>query len=170
MKLLLAFLVLFCMYIFFIKQSVVIKKSRVLKAFKVLDNILQKRYRILQTLIDVIKNNNLPQKSLAEYSEKLLAESISLGTKVQNIDRRIAYDKELSKATEQIIVTIKEDSLLANNPELKSIIEEYTNFEPQIKDSVEKYNTEAHILRTATDVFPSSFIARLSKIKYFDSI
>ena len=160
-------ILIFVIWVVCIKLSVVAKKNRTLHSFSNLDKLLQERYKAVQVLLNLVKTNLTSEAQLAEYSEKLMAEAVALGTKLQNIDRRIAYDRELVKNTEQIIAAIGENS---SNNELIAAVEEYNRLSVPVKHAVEKYNADAHILRVAVDTFPSSFIARLSKIRYIDTI
>ena len=169
MVVLLILVALIIAWIVYLKSSVAEKKEKTLESFNSLDKLLQKRYKSVQFLIDFVKNSAENLKPDAEYLEKLMSEAISLGTDEKNIDRRIAYDIELAKCTEKVLSVINEN-YADGNDELKKVIDEYEELNIPIKIAEEKYNIDAEILRLAVDKFPSSFVARLIKVKYFDTI
>ncbi len=142
-------LILYCCCCFIL----ILKNNTVIKAFNDVDTLLKKRYAILLDIVNGIKSDS----ELKEEIIKLRTEVILLGTKRENIDRRIALDCELAKKTAELL---KDNSLID--------IGEYSKINQDVVQSQKIYNAKAENLKHAILVFPTSFAARLLRIKTLD--
>ena len=69
----LIFIALLILYVGFIKLSVIAKKNKTVNSFEKLDKLLQKRYKILQVMLNLVRTTLTNEKQKAEYSGKLLS-------------------------------------------------------------------------------------------------
>ena len=157
-------------WIICVKTIIFRRREAALTAYKDVDKTLIKQYEVFQRLAELIKETMSTEISTIEYIEKLKNEVTKLGTDKNNIDRRIALDGELKSQTELLISKILEYQSLSANKEITDLIAQYKKNDDEFKDNVIKYNSAAHELRKAVDVFPYSFFARLSEVKSLDYI
>ena len=163
-------LILICLIIagsLFVYYSVIYKQNCVKKSYKLIDSLLQKRYALISSIISHIQSiyNNPSQIS---YILGLRDEVMTMDSSYENLDRKFAFDGELSTNMKSLIETLSNTDI-QDNTELSNIIQTYNDLDKKIKACGKIYNKNAKILRHAVDVFPSSFISRLSRIKYANS-
>ena len=148
----------------FVYFSVIYKQNCVKKSYKLIDTLLQKRYALISSIISNIQPY-YNDSAKTSYILSLRNEVMTIGTKLDNIDRRFAFDSELSRNM-QVIVDSITNLNIQDNTELCNMINTYIELDKKIKACAKIYNKNAKSLRHAVDVFPSSFISRLNNIKY----
>jgi len=165
------FLFLLCLigiWLYYSYLSVKKKSENLLDAFEYVDTALNKRYGLLTDLIFIIQNNAVQEQSLIKEISNLRDKVIDLGLKREFINRRIALDRELEKKTDKLIASLKANLNVASEMDFDEVIKNYAEISNDINAAKKEYNTVAYALRRAVDVFPTSFMARLSNIKSFD--
>ena len=138
----------------FVCISVIIKRNNVVKRYSAANSQLIKHCDFIEKLLPFASNRDEVDKI-----NILKNEVISLGISWDNIDRRLAFYNELIIKFEYLIDDI------ANNTTTTDILNEYYSFQKQIKTYLNAYNNAVQELKIAADTFPSSFAARLLKIK-----
>ena len=151
------------LYLIFIQIKLLKTRNDVINEFKNLDKLLKSKYSLVNSIINENSVNLLQINSLKEYILKQQVYISSLEAIPENIDRRIALDWDLDNKTNELITYIKSNSE-------SSYINDFDTIQIKIINNKIKYNNKAKKLRHLVDVFPSSFLARLNKIKYFNTI
>ena len=163
-------LLLINIWFYAVYLSVNSTKNKVCSAYSKLDAQLKQRYDLIPHIlmaVGKIMNNEAP---LIEDAIRLRNEVVTLGTKYENIDRRVALDSELGKKMIQIITSAEKYPELVSEQGFLSSVSAYKASDESIYEAVEEYNTVAKDLKIATEVFPFSFISRLKQIKNVNSI
>lgn len=155
-------------WIFWAYHYVIDKRDAAFEAFEQVDKELKKRYELILNIISATKNNMMKEQSLIDYILKLRKEVIDLGLNPDFMDRRMALDAELERKSAQFISIVKKDFALISNYELENVVQKYSDLCDEITLAKRDYNDAAKVLRKAVLVFPTSLIARLSRIKFLD--
>lgn len=157
------FISIFILYILYVQLNLIMKRNNVLKEFKKIEKLLTIKYTIIDNIINDNFQNNQHLQSLCEYIQSLKNRIINIERNPDNIDQIFALDWDLNNKTNELIINIKK-----NNP--SKYIDEYESLQKKFDKNKAIYNSNAKKLRHLTDVFPSSFLARLSRIKYINCI
>ncbi len=152
-----------CIYI-----SIKVKQNNVYNSYKLMDILLQKRYSLISAILSKIQTEMQNDATEITYAAKLRDEAMTLGIKKENLNRRFAFDHELSLTMQSILEKIKNYTNLNSNVELNNTINTYLELNNKIKSNALIYNKNAELLKHAIDVFPSSFISRLNNVKRVD--
>lgn len=156
----------FGLWLYYSYISVTKKREIAFDCFDRVDTVLRKRYELLSDILSSAQSDLSQNQSLTEYILKLKDEVVSLGTKPEFMNRRIALDKELEDKSEQLISVLKNNSQLPQS--ISDAIKAYDNLSSEINIAKQDFNKSAQIFKKAVDVFPSSFMARLNEIKSID--
>ena len=123
--------------------SLIYKNSKVVSSFKKLEQLLIKRYGILDSIVK------------SEESKKYLEELKSLPQGMKFLNRKLALNYLLTKC-------IKQENSGEEFPD------EYKITTAQLQNFGDVYNNRADILKRAVEIFPKSFYARFLNIKTVD--
>ena len=165
LKLLIFFTIAIGFWGIFIHLSIRIKQNNVYNSYKLMDVLLQKRYSLISAILSKIQTDMQKESSEITYAAQLRDEAMTLGIKKENLNRRFAFDYELSLTMQNILQKIKNYPHLDTNQELSNTVNTYLELNEKIKDCAKVYNKKAEILKHAVDVFPSSFVSRLNNVK-----
>lgn len=157
------FIAIFLLYILCIQLNLIIKRNNVLKEFKKIEKLLTIKYTIIDNIINDNIQNNQTVQPLCEYIKYLKNRIINIERNPDNIDQIFALDWDLNNKTNELISNIKRNIT-------SKYLDEYESLQKEFDKNKAIYNTNAKKLRHLTDVFPSSFLARLSRIKYINCI
>ena len=167
------FLFLLCvvaLWLFYGYTSATNAYNETLKCFGFIDRELNNRYKLINEIIAGSHNCIEKEKPIIEDISNLQNNAVTLGLNPEFINRRMAFDKELEIKSEQLISAIKENEQIVSNEQIKNNIMAYEHACNKIIKLKQDFNISAKKLRKAVDVFPSSLMARLNKIKSFDYI
>ena len=133
-----------------------------------LDIYFNNRYDLITSILNIIQNNSNFEHNIIESADNLRLELKLIGNDISNIDRRIALERELTNNMNNILSVIKSDSQNISDSELSDAIQNYYTNEKQLINAGILYDNAAKVLKTAVEVFPKSFLARLNNIKSVD--
>ena len=140
-KIALFILALFFIWFLFNYVLLILKNGAVMTAFKKLEKLLIKRY-------DIVSKIGVPQET-GRYLEEL--KNLPTGTKFLN--RKLALNYIVTKSINGIP---------------QGLSDEYKIINAELFALGEDYNQKAQKLKFATEVFPTSFVARFINIKTVD--
>lgn len=141
------------------------KKNRVQEAISNIDVQLKNRYDLLPNILKLTAKYMQHEKELLSQIVKLRNQAMGVQNKVQDLDKTIQLDSQISTRMNQLFANIE------NYPELKSektiieAMEAYKNQENYIAASRRFYNSAVYELNNAVEIFPSSMIASILSIK-----
>lgn len=151
-----------------IYTSLIKKKNKVHEAFASIDVQLQKRYDLLPNILTIAQKYMDHEKGLLEEVTKLRTQVMSLSSKFENIDRKIALDGELAKKMGQIMVAVENYPQLKADQTMITAMQTYNEVEEHIAAARRFYNSAALELKNAVEIFPSSMFAAILNIKSTD--
>lgn len=166
----LCLLCLICVWMFAAYKNVKEKEEDTLDCFEKVDKELQKRYILIPEIISLSQKLSKIDNSSLEYINKLKNEVTEIGLNQDYMNRRIALDKELENKTELLLAGLKENLSEDSDYSINDIVNSYYKISDEVEIAKQEYNDSARVLRKAVDVFPTSFMARLNNIKWFDYI
>lgn len=148
--------------------SVLIRKDTVIKNFAKIDTLLKKRYYFISDVLSVAQKYMVHEKGIVVDVLSIKAKLSDLTSEYKYINRKIALNTLLEREMKQLISAIEKYPELNSDETMLSIVQIYNEHEKNIESKKAAYNIAARKLRHATDIFPSSFVARMSEIKATD--
>lgn len=154
-----------CIWLYFVYMGLIQKRNKVQEAFSSIDVQLKKRYDLIPNILTIAQKYIDHERSLLEDITKLRIQALSLASKMENIDKKIALDGEISKKMGQIMVAVE------NYPEVKAdqpmitAMQTYNEVEEHISAARRFYNSAALELKNAVEIFPGSMVASMMNIK-----
>ena len=106
---------------------------------------INKRYKLILENLDNCKENN----DLVSETKELITKALDFNKQTDGTDRIIRFANAIFDNAEKLSITTEDSDFTA---------------------AKKYYNDCAQQLRHCTDVFPTSFMARLSEIRFIDSL
>lgn len=145
-------------------------KNNVSNAYANIDVQLKKRYNLIPSLVNSVKEYMKYEKETLEKLTSLRSDAIS--NKTQSGDR-LALDKEISQTLGSIMVSVENYPVLKSNKNFLQLQETLNEVELNISASRRTFNQYVKNYNSTIDMFPFVYIARnlnLQKIKYFEAL
>lgn len=156
-----AILVLFTLYLFFLYNSLVTSKVRVDEAWSGIDVQIKRRTSLIPNLVETVKGYAKHEKEVFENV-----------TKARSVLLSASGAREAAQAENMLTQALKTLFAVAENyPDLKAsqnfleLQEELSDTETKIAASRQFYNTNVMDYNTKLKVFPNVFLARLFNFK-----
>lgn len=153
-----ALLILFVIVVY---NRLVVLRNYVKEAFSTMDVYLKKRWDLLPNLIEIVKAYAKHEKGVLEEITLLRSGNYSDMSDEDKIDT----NKKLGESLSKIIAVVENYPDLKANEHYAKLMDELTNIENDIANSRKYYNGCVRILNNTTEIFPTSLIAGLFRIK-----
>lgn len=160
LKIVLLIILLLCLRFAWSYIMLVTAKHNTKETFNKLFEKLKEYVLKIQCLLEEIKDNEKVNSDTVNETEDFITKLLSFSFEKDGNERIIGYANAIYLNMEKLLPVIKETEAFSK----------YTDFTKEFEQEKEKYNSTAKKLQHYVDVFPSSFIARLKGIKYFDYI
>ncbi len=144
------------------------KRDRAYKLFMQTDKLIKSECHLLYQIVPILSGTAGEEKETLSDVAGIISELSKLDDSYKNIDRKIALHEILTKQTEKMFSEINNNKNAFSYKSLTEIINQYNELHGEIDTKKMRYNDAARSLRKSTEVFPSSFFARLRKILPLD--
>ncbi len=161
-----AVVVIFWAYSIYV--GLITKRNKTQEAFSAIDIQLKKRYDLIPNILTIAQKYMDHERNLLEEVTRLRTEVMALSSSYENIDRKIALDKQLTQKMGQLNVAIENYPELKADQSMLTAMQTYNEVEEHIAAARRFYNSAANELKNAVEIFPSSFFARMMNIKSVD--
>ena len=141
------------------------KKNQTQEAFASIDVQLKKRYDLIPNILTLAKKFMEHEKGLFEEVTKLRTQALSLSDNYENIDQKIALDKQIASKMGQIMVAVENYPQLKSDQTMMTAMQTYNEVEEHIAAARRFYNSAVLELKNAVEIFPSSLIAAIIGVK-----
>lgn len=141
------------------------KKNQTQEAFASIDVQLKKRYDLIPNILTLAKKFMEHERGLFEEVTKLRTQALSLPDNYENIDQKIALDKQIASKMGQIMVAVENYPQLKSDQTMITAMQTYNEVEEHIAAARRFYNSAALELKNAVEIFPSSLIAAMVGVK-----
>ena len=158
-----AVLILFVCLLYGIKYILLLlAKYKADKAFDDVFAFLPKLYDSVNDLFSTLYALSAENVILVENTRKLISQAKNFSIKKDGNERIIAYANSIAENVQTITDSVSQDNVANIN------IQKYGKTLEEFNKVKKYYNGSAQKLRHYVDVFPTSFFARLKKIKTMD--
>ena len=141
------------------------KKNQTQEAFASIDVQLKKRYDLIPNILTIAKKFMEHERGLFEEVTKLRTQALSLSDNYENIDKKIALDKEIAGKMGQIMIAVENYPQLKSDQTMLTAMQTYNEVEEHIAAARRFYNSAVLELKNAVEIFPSSLVASIIGVK-----
>ena len=161
-------LLVFAFWFYSAYVTVIKRKNKAAEAFASIDVQLKQRYDLIPNILTIAQKFMDHERSLIEDVTKLRTQAVSLSDNYEDIDKKIALDKEISKKMNDIMVSVENYPQLKSDQTMVTAMQTYNEVEAHIAAARRFYNSAANELKNAVEIFPYSFFARQLNIQPVD--
>ena len=158
-------LVFLCVWLYSVYTGLIQKRNKVQEAFSSIDVQLKKRYDLIPNILTIAQKYIDHEKGLLEEITKLRNQALSLAGKLENIDKKIALDSEISRKMGQIMVTVENYPEIKADQPMMTAMKTYNEVEEHIAAARRFYNSAALELKNTVEIFPGSIVASIMNIQ-----
>lgn len=148
--------------------SLIQKRNKVAEAFSSIDVQLKKRYDLIPNILTIAQKYMEHERGILEEITRLRSQAVQINDGIDNIDKKIALDTEISKKMSQIMVAVENYPQLKAEQPMMTAMQTYNEIEEHIAAARRFFNSATLELKNAVEIFPSSFIARMINVKAVD--
>ena len=156
-------IVILLIYILITYNSFLIARTLVKVAFSTMDIYLNKRWRLIPNLIEVVKG-------YSKYENETLTKITSLRSSSYDeltMDNKIDINEELSKCLSNIFAVSENYPELKANELYANLSNNLISIEDEIANSRKYYNGTVRNFNNKIQMFPNNILAKLFRFKEF---
>ena len=156
-----ALIVLIIIYTLFLFNSFVKLNNKVKEAFSTMDVYLKKRWDLVPSLVEVVKE-------YAKHEKETLKEVVSLRANVyddMSNDEKINTNIKLSRDIRKIMALAEAYPELKASESFKDLSDKLVKIEDDIANSRKYYNGTVRIFNNKVEMFPNNIFARIFGFK-----
>ena len=162
---LISIIVILIISLYGVYVSLIQKRNKVQEAFASVDVQLTKRYDLIPNILKIAAKFMEHEKSLIEDVTKLRTEYNKLPNTMDNIDKKIEISKDFMNKMEMFNVAVENYPQLKSDQTMTTAMQTYNEVEENIAAARRFYNSAVNELKNAVEIFPSSIIANVLRIK-----
>ena len=157
MYIMLALVILLCIYIFVTYNSLIKSKNYVKEAFSTMDVYLKKRWDLVPNLVEVVKAYAKHEEETFKSVAKLRANSYEN----MSLNNKITLNEEIKTGISKIMAISENYPELKANENFMQLSSELIQIEDDIENSRKYYNGTVRDYNNKIQMFPSNIVAKI---------
>lgn len=153
----LAIIVVICIYVFVLYNSFVKLNEKVKEAFATMDVYLKKRYDLIPNIVKTVKG-------YAEHEKDTLKAIVELRSNVydkMSDEEKLRTNEQLSNNINRIMILAESYPTLKADENFKDLSNQLTKIEDEIANSRKYYNAVIRIYNNKVQMFPNNIFAKM---------